>query len=75
MSTTWRCSHRRKGDLCYASVNQRGDVFTPGQAHHNHPPDPLMMKRVILKRDVSKNKQRDRIKCYRQNIQQSEREI
>ena len=34
---------------------QRGDVFVQGQAPHTHPADPLMIKRVTLKRDVSNN--------------------
>ncbi|XP_052768120.1 uncharacterized protein LOC128208610 [Mya arenaria] len=37
---------------CYASVNQRGEVFSRGAKEHCHPADPLIRKRVLLTRDV-----------------------
>ncbi|XP_053378678.1 uncharacterized protein LOC128548234 [Mercenaria mercenaria] len=49
----WRCNQRRKGNICYASVRQEGDVFSPGTMAHNHPADPLMRQKVELRRDVS----------------------
>jgi len=34
----WRCSIRMKLLIGRATVTQRGDTFSAGRAHHNHPP-------------------------------------
>ncbi|KAH3797278.1 hypothetical protein DPMN_015733 [Dreissena polymorpha] len=47
-----RCSVRRKAFTCTASVTQEGDIFR-AKGTHSHAADPLMRKKVELKRDVS----------------------
>ncbi|WAR17915.1 hypothetical protein MAR_032509, partial [Mya arenaria] len=49
-SWQWKCSIRHKDMSCYASVNQRGEVFSRGAKEHCHPADPLRKKRVLLTR-------------------------
>ena len=36
VSCSWRCSRRNKGEECYATVLQNGEVFKLGKNEHNH---------------------------------------
>ncbi|XP_061191678.1 E3 ubiquitin-protein ligase RNF12-B-like isoform X2 [Saccostrea echinata] len=50
--TYWWCSVRPKVDRCRATITQKGDLFQPGAADHNHAPKPSLRTAAIVKRDV-----------------------
>ncbi|KAL5012621.1 hypothetical protein ScPMuIL_011172 [Solemya velum] len=47
-STFWTCSVRGRTMMCRASVTQKGEDFTPGDAEHVHPSDPGLLLKVKL---------------------------
>ncbi|XP_077969870.1 uncharacterized protein LOC120332023 [Styela clava] len=53
-SVTWRCSVRRKGNICPAKVYQTGDDFSKNGLDHTHEPRPNERPRVLLNRAVLK---------------------
>nr|XP_039261463.1 uncharacterized protein LOC120337663 [Styela clava] len=53
-SVTWRCSVRRKGNICPAKVYQTEDDFSRNGLDHTHEPRPNERPRVLLNRAVLK---------------------
>ena len=48
----WRCSIRRKGMSCYATIKQKGDIFQTSTRGHSHTAKPGLKVSVKLNKQV-----------------------